>query len=511
MKTVGRMGRLDACSSSVRDVMRALRTPTWRGRASCPSSRWREASPGLASFLPPSRLRAPRLPALRRPAATLTVLLICGLISGACVVDAPILYRADAPSGYASKYFRVEAPSGPGWEAVVRTAAHPFRVERALFSRWVPPRIGFTRHDWRELWPHSMGPEPVVEFGACPAHEGEQPGPSSALSVPIGERALGGVHWHVFEDVRSDRPRTAELVAIDEGITFRVRLRVAPHEREIPPPALAHVVAGFRRERVTATAEERAIERGVAALYDAASAGDWMGESPSEAQALAAQEGIARLTSMQPDRPEAPLLAAGLALLRGRSEFLGRSATHLEPVGPFEIAFEDPSGRIATAALVADYDTEAVVRAARASLAIAPGGFWARYHLGLAFARGGDLRAGAGELSRLADRYPDEALAWFALALVQRAAGDPSAARDSVERAATANARQEVFSMSGTGLFGSTLIERLARQLDSDGAGSGIVRRPRPLSQGDEPRPSSVVRPEVGDVGPGARRVRADA
>jgi hypothetical protein len=45
----------------------------------------------------------------------------------------------------------MEAPSGPGWEGVVRTAAHPFRIESDPFTRWVPPRIGFALHAWHEL------------------------------------------------------------------------------------------------------------------------------------------------------------------------------------------------------------------------------------------------------------------------------------------------------------------------------------------------------------------------
>lgn len=385
----------------------------------------------------------------------------------ACVVDAPIAHRADERASYASKYFRVDAPSGAGWEAVVRTAEHPFAYERGLFTPWVPARVGFVLHAWRELWPHSEGGGPTVEFSALPAAPG---GASTELerelsgAMPRGELDLGELRWRVFEDARVPVLRSAVLVAEGAGIVFSVRMQVPEQAAELPPPELARVVAGFHRERVAEAAESRAIERGVAALHRLASDSGWSGgwDAGLEREALT---GIETLARTHRDRYEAPLFEAALALLRGRSELTRRGGGSFEPVGPFEIALESAQGHVSTTSLSADYDAREVARLLGEATTRAPDSFWARYHLGTALARSGDLNAALLELMSLAERYPESALAWFALALVQRDAGEVPAALSSARRAIAANAQREVFARYGTGLFGSTRIDALVKEL----------------------------------------------
>jgi hypothetical protein len=403
--------------------------------------------------------------ASRAPAVRALALLLATVMFS-CVVDAPVAHRSDERASYASKYFSVDAPAGPGWEAVVSTAEHPFVYERALFTPWVSARIGFVLHDWRELWPHSLPPEPTIEFDALPsaASPSEAVPLERAGAVLRGDCELGGMRWRVFEDAGTPTLRSAELVTIDAGILFSVRMRLPPNAHEVPPPELGRVVAGFHRESVTESPGTLTIERGVTALYRTASDSGWSGDGYTEERENTARTGIEVLMRTHPERYEGPLFAAGLELLHGRNE-RSRMGGIIEPVGPFEVALEHPQGRISTTALSSRYDAASVVRSLRESLSRAPESFWARYHLGIALVRAGNSPAGVRELTALSEQHPESALAWFALALIQRDAGDVSAARESAHRAAAANAKQKVFAAYGSGLFGGTMIDALTKEL----------------------------------------------
>jgi hypothetical protein len=405
----------------------------------------------------------------------LLVALACALGAIACTVDAPIAHRADVQPAYASKYFRVDAPSGPGWQAVVRTAEHPFFHERQLFTPWVPPRIGFILHEWRELWPHSLAPGPTIELSAEPAASFSS-GALEPATIPgatqLGERELAGLRWSTFDSEPAPGFHLLEWRAADRGIEFTVTMRVADSTRGLPPPELVRVVAGLHREPSQLAAAEAVIERGIAALWRLASAWNWLGNAWSESDVATARIGIEALRRAHPERYEGPLFAAGFLLLEAEQEARPRSGT-FEAVAPFDVASADAAGRVSTLAFTTSYDTGHVATLLREALARAPGSFWARYHLGIALVRAGDPEEGIRELTTLASNYPDCALAWFVLALARRETGDTKAALAAARRAASANREREVFSATSGlpgstvvgELFGSTLIGMLIREL----------------------------------------------
>jgi len=374
----------------------------------------------------------------------------------------PIVHRADARPVYASKYFRVDAPRGPGWEAVVRTAEHPFFHEPQLFTPWVPARIGFISHEWRELWPHSLAPEPTIELSAEPAADStsgvleREPQPRA---TSLGERELAGLQWSTFDHEPAPGLHLLEWRTTDAGIEFRVTMRVADATRGLPPPELIGVVASLQREPSKLAAAEAVIERGIAALWRLSSAARGSGEEGRESDVATARAGIDALRRTHPTRYEGPLFAAGLALLEAQRELRYRGG-FFEPVGPFDSAYADVEGRVSTLAFTSSYDAAELASLLGEALARAPGSFWARYHLGIALSRSGDKSGGVRELTALANAFPESALAWFTLALAERAANDPQAALASARRAHSANRERELFCQV-SGLPGSTLSDEL--------------------------------------------------
>jgi tetratricopeptide (TPR) repeat protein len=289
----------------------------------------------------------------------------------------------------------------------------------------------------------------------------------------LGARELAGLRWSTFASEPIPGFHIVEWLVIDAGVELGITMRVADATRGVPPPELTSVVAGLRREPIEVSREAAEIERGVIALWETASADGWNGNGWTASNAAAARAGIAALRRVHPDRYEGPLFDAAIALLQARQEIRVRSG-FFEPVGPFEAAFEERDGHVTTTAFAASYDAASVARSLREALRLAPGSFWARYHLGIALVRAGDAPAGIRELSALADANPDAALALFALSLAQRDAGDRRAALESARRAASANRQREVFSalsgLPGNTLiddffFGATLIDELVREL----------------------------------------------
>jgi hypothetical protein len=379
------------------------------------------------------------------------------LASSGCA-HAPSAPRADVQAVYGSKYFEVEAPRGEDWTVRVRSPTLPFPYEPSLFEPWVTVRIGFSRRGWAPDAPRGESREPTLEFLA---------GPLDAKAAPAEgeELTLAGRTWRALPVDDDGLFRRLELAsaASPAPLSFTIRLCVPHAIPGLVPPELAQVIAGFRTRPVPAdAAPEIEIERGVEALYDLASDFAFTGAAADPALREVARRGINELRALHPERYEGPLFAAGLAILAARSTVVYGG----EAVGPFDYAYQGDDGRVATTAARGHYDTAGVVSDTRAALARQPDSFWSRYYLAAALQRRGELPAAAEELGRLTRAHPESALAWFALALVRRDAGNRSAALEAAQRASEANERQRVFAKFGGGLFlGRTSVDRLIREL----------------------------------------------
>ncbi len=302
--------------------------------------------------------------------------------------------------------------------------------------------------------------EPTLEFRADPLDE-EPSESAEARRARSPSLACAGARSPVDDD---GLYRRLELTspAPRAPLSFTVQLCVPRAMPDLVPPELADVIAGFRARPIASSPAELEVERGVGALYELASEFRWTGAAADPRLLQSARAGVARLLSLHPERYEGPLLSAGLAILVARSTVLYGG----EAVGPFDYAYQDDDGRVETTAAAGDYDAAAVVRDTRAALAQRPDSFWSRYYLAAALQREGELAASESELARLGAEHPESALAWFALALVRRDAGEHAGALEAARRAAEANERQRVFARFGGGLLlGRTLIDRLIREL----------------------------------------------